>query len=157
MVLQFNSAQSAETNAARLQVLKARDNVLKESYEDAEKKLADVSSKDRATYSKLIRTLVLQGLICLKDSEVSVRCRRADVEIVKAALPAVSEEYVAKTNAPVTVTIDESTYLSDSCIGGVVLLSQGGTILVDNTFESRLDIAYQQNLPEIRKILFESA
>lgn len=150
-----HSAQSTETNAARLQILKARDNVLRESYEDTEKQLKELS-KDKAKYAKLISGLILQGLLCLKDSEVVVRCRSADLGIVKEALGKVSEEYVAKTQAPVTVTVDEATFLADSCNGGVVLMSQGGSIQVDNTFESRLEIAYHQNLPEIRRLLFEA-
>lgn len=149
-------AQSTEMNAARLEVLKARDSVLRDTYEEAEKKLAEVSKMDPAAYAKLLEQLVLQGLITLQDSEVTVRCRAADKDIVHNAIPSVSEEYVAKTNAPVTVTVDSSTFLSDSCVGGIVLLSQGGSILVDNTFESRLEIAYSQNLPQIRQLLFGS-
>lgn len=129
--------------------------MLRESYEEAEKKLAALSS-DQSKYSGLVASLILQGLLCLKDTKVLVRCRRSDLEIVKGSLLSVSEEYVAKTQDPVTVNVDESTYLSDSCIGGIVLLSQGGSIQVDNTFESRLDIAYSQNLPDIRQILFEA-
>ena len=149
------SAQSTESNAARLEILKARDAVLRDAYEEAEKHLWDMSKNDHATYAKLLEKLVLQGLLTLQDSEVTVRCRKADATIVQASIPAVAEQYVAKTNAPVTVTVDASTFLSDSCVGGVVLLSQGGSILVDNTFESRLEIAYNQNLPDIREMLFE--
>ena len=138
-----------------MQILKARDHVLRESYAETEQKLASVPKSDPEKYAKLLGGFVLQGLMALKDSEVTVRCRREDVSVVKNVIPSVSEEYVAKTNAPVTVTVDEGTFLSDSCIGGVVMLSQGGSIVVDNTFESRLDIAYNQNLPTIRKMLFE--
>lgn len=149
------SAQSTETNAARLQILKARDSVLRESYEDTEKQLKALS-KNKSKYSKLVAGLILQGLLCLKDAEVVVRCRSVDVGIVKDAIGKVSEDYKAKTQTAVSVTVDESTFLADSCNGGVVLLSQGGSIQVDNTFESRLEIAYHQNLPEIRQILFEA-
>lgn len=151
-----DSAQSTETNAARLDILKARDNVLKESLEDTEGKLKELS-ENSAAYSELVSDLILQGLLVLKDDKVVVRCRRADIETVDSVLEAVSEKYLGKVNSPVEITTDKSAYLGDSCAGGVVLLSQGGSIMVDNTFESRLEIAYSQNLPEIRKILFGSA
>mmetsp|Transcript_13643 Transcript_13643/g.34749 ORF Transcript_13643/g.34749 Transcript_13643/m.34749 type:complete len:84 (-) Transcript_13643:1770-2021(-) len=38
--------------------------------------------------------------------------------------------------------------------GGVTLFSHGGRIMLENTFESRLEIAYQQNLPILRTVIF---
>jgi vacuolar-type H+-ATPase subunit E/Vma4 len=43
-----------------------------------------------------------------------------------------------------------------SC-GGVVLTSADGRILCSNTLDHRVHIAYQANLPEIRKQLFGAA
>lgn len=156
MISGNDSAQSTETNAARLEILKARDNVLKESLEDAEKKLQALSD-DSSTYEQLVANLIFQGLLMMRDDKVVVRCRKTDVEIVDSVLESVSEKYLGKVNEPVNIVSDKTTYLSDACTGGVVLFSQGGTIQVDNTFESRLEIAYSQNLPEIRKMLFGNA
>lgn len=150
-------AKSTEQNAARLEVLKARDNVLQDTYEEAGKKLGELADSDPSTYQKILQSLILQGLIVLSDSDVIVRCRRADVEIIDTMLPSITEEYVGSTNSPITVMLDRDTYLADSCMGGAVLLSQGGTIVVENTFESRLEIAYQQNLPKIRTVMFGSS
>lgn len=147
-------AKSTEQNAARLEVLKARDGVLQETYDDAAYQLAAMVDSDADAYVGILQALILQGLVVLSDSDVVVRCRRVDVENIEAMLPSVTEEYVAATNSPVTVVLDRDTFLADSCTGGVVLLSQGGTIVVENTFESRLEIAYQQNLPKIRKVMF---
>lgn len=147
-------AQSTEQNAARLEILKARDSILQDTYEDAGKQLADLPTTDAPAYHLFLQALVLQGLVVLADPEVVVRCRRADLDAIDTLLPAVTEDYVAATNNPVTVVLDHDTFLADSCTGGVVLLSQGGTIVVENTFESRLEIAYQQNLPKIRTVMF---
>jgi len=53
-------------NAARLRVLKAREDHVATVLEEAKKRLADVV-KDRAAYKKLISTLMAQGLlqVCL--------------------------------------------------------------------------------------------
>lgn len=147
-------ANSTEQNAARLEVLKAREGILQEAYDEAAKQLSELCKSDEGEYQKILKSLILQGLIVLSDSDVVVRCRSADVEQIDSMLPSVSEEYVAMTNSPVTVVLDHDTFLADSCTGGVVLLSRGGTIVVENTFESRLEIAYQQNLPKIRTMMF---
>lgn len=147
-------AKSTEQNAARLEILKSRESILQETYDEAAKKLAEIPSSDSDAYGRILQALILQGLIVLSDSDVVVRCRRSDVEIIDDMLPSVTEDYVSSTNSPVTVVLDRDTYLADSCSGGVVLLSQNGTIVVENTFESRLEIAYQQNLPQIRSIMF---
>lgn len=129
---------------------------MREAYEDTEKKLGELAA-DKSRYPPLVADLVLQGVLLLQDSDVVVRCRRADVEIVDSCIDDVAEKYLAKVSSPVKLTCDKSTFLSDSCSGGIILLSQGGTITVDNTFEGRLNIAYSQNLPEIRKVLFAQA
>ncbi|CDF37206.1 unnamed protein product [Chondrus crispus] len=147
-------AKSTEQNAARLEVLKARDNILQETMDGASKKLSAIPAADPAMYKSIINALVMQGLVVLADADVVVRCRAADIELVDALLPSVTEEYVATSGSPVTVNLDRNTFLADSCTGGVVLLSRGGTIVVENTFESRLEIAYQQNLPKIRGMMF---
>lgn len=147
-------AKSTEQNTARLEILKAREAILQETYDDASKKLIDFTSSDPAAYQDILKALVKQGLLVLRDSDVVVRCRHSDIEAIENIVPSVAEEYVAETNTPVTVSIDRNTHLADSCTGGVVLLSQGGTIVVENTFESRLEIAYQQNLPKIRDMMF---
>lgn len=150
-------AKSTEQNAARLEVLKARDNILQETFDQASKNLAAIPASDPAMYKTILKALIRQGLKVLGDSNVVVRCRRADIESVDSVMPSVTEEYVASTGNPVTLSLDRDTFLADSCTGGVVLLSQRGTIVVENTFESRLEIAYQQNLPKIRTTMFGSS
>lgn len=129
--------------------------MLSDVYTTAVAKLADLADNSPAEYATLVADTILQGLIKLDDETVAVRCRKADKEIVSDAIGAVSETYTAKTGKPLTLTVDEEAFLADSCAGGVSLLSEGGRIIVENTFESRLAVAYQQNLPLIRSVLFE--
>ena len=49
--------------------------------------------------------------------------------------------------------VDEETYLDDSLIGGVMVINETETISVDNTFEGRLQLAKDTNLPKIARIL----
>ena len=42
-----------------------------------------------------------------------------------------------------------------SCsVGGVVVTSTDGRVVCNNTLDARLEIAYQQNLPAVRAVLF---
>lgn len=144
-------AQSTEQNIARLDILKARDALLQQTYASAVESLSGLGEED---YAAILKNLIFQGLVVLGDADVVVRCRVADADMVDDMIPGIVEEYVAMTNNQVSVVVDRDSFLPDGSAGGVVLLSQGGTIVVENTFESRLEIAYQQNLPQIRKIMF---
>jgi V-type H+-transporting ATPase subunit E len=143
------------SNDARLEVLLARDAVLQKAYATAAKSLRDVGADKSEEYERMLFDLVLQGLIKMNDTEVLVRCRKEDLDLVHDILPAIPEAYLAATGVPVDLKLDKEKFLPEECGGGIVLLSKGGRILLENTFQSRLDISYQQNLPTIRKMLFQ--
>jgi len=42
-------------------------------------------------------------------------------------------------------------------LGGVILSAQQSTILCHNTIDARLDLAFQDSLPDVRRILFPEA
>lgn len=47
---------------------------------------------------------------------------------------------------PLFIVLSRDTYLQDIYVGGVFLLIHGGAIVVENTFESRVEITYQHTL-----------
>jgi V-type H+-transporting ATPase subunit E len=129
--------------------------MLNDVYAAAVARLAKLAEEESEEYAALVGDMILQGLIKLNDEEVTVRCRKGDMEMVSDAIPAVSESYISKTGNPLALRLDEDKFLPEDCAGGVSLLSAGGRIIVENTFESRLQVAYQQNLPLIRAVLFD--
>jgi len=109
------SAHSTELNGARLKVLKARDEVLREVYDDADKRLARISSENADVYQTLLSSLILQSLLALSDGEVVVRTREADAKTVEAALKTVSEQYTDKTDgSSLDVVVDSKRFLSEN-------------------------------------------
>jgi V-type H+-transporting ATPase subunit E len=150
----IHSTQSVQANEARLEVLLARDSVLLKAYEEAAHALSRISDSGSEEYEQSLTDLILQGLYKLRDSEVIIRCREQDLDIVSDILPAIPEKYLAAIGHPVELKLDDVHFLDKSTCGGVELLSTGGRVLIENTFQSRLDIAYKQNMPAIRKILF---
>ncbi|XP_077239283.1 V-type proton ATPase subunit E-like [Tasmannia lanceolata] len=155
---------SMQLNASRLKVLQAQDDLVNTMKDSAAKELLRVSGDSNA-YGKLLKDLIVQSLLRLKEPSVLLRCREADHGLVKSVLEEAKKEYAEKANvhAP-NVTIDERVYLppppshhdahGPSCSGGVVLASQDGKIVCENTLDARLDVVFRQKLPEIRKALF---
>jgi len=151
--LQKKIQQSNMLNAARLRVLKAREDHVASVLEDAKRRLAEIT-KDRAQYKVLIENLVVQGLLQLLEHNVLLRCRQADVDLLEEVLSSAIEKYKAKAGKEVNIKIDKETFLPANTCGGVEVIAQKGRIKVSNTLESRLDMIARQMIPEIRTSLF---
>uniref|UniRef100_A0A5B7ATL7 Putative V-type proton ATPase subunit E-like n=2 Tax=Davidia involucrata TaxID=16924 RepID=A0A5B7ATL7_DAVIN len=158
---------SMQLNASRIKVLQAQDDVVNAMKDSASKKLLNVAD-DKNAYKKLLKGLIVQSLLRLKEPSVLLRCREVDIGLVESVLEDAKREYAekAKVHAP-KVTVDNRVYLPPppssaeshglSCSGGVVLASQDGKIVFENTLDARLDVVFRQKLPEIRKRLFGKA
>jgi len=151
--LQKKIQQSNMHNAARLRVLKEREDHVGSVLEDAKRRLAEIV-KDRNVYSKILRNLIAQGLLQLLEANVTLRCRQADISIVEESLDQVIQEYKGKTGKDVNLKIDKDSFLNASITGGVELTAQRGRIKIPNTLEHRLDMLAKQMVPEIRTALF---
>jgi len=148
-------AKSTAINRQRLEQVKARQEIMGKIQEDVSRKL-----KDEGSNKGFITKLIVQGLLMLLESEVSVRCREKDVPLVTACLAQAADEYskVVKkeTGAHKTckLTIDKANYVAGTSLGGVVLACQNGFITIDNTIDLRLNLVMDQDKPAIRTLLF---
>lgn len=154
---------SMQLNASRLKVLQAQDDLVAAMRESAAQELLALCH-DHHLYKHLLRDLIVQGLLRLKEPAVLLRCREADRWFVHSILEEAKEEYAkkAKLHTP-QIIVDEETYLppapnadtvGHSCAGGIVLASKDGKIVCENTLDARLNVVFGQKLPEIRKLLF---
>merc|ERR1712070_294457 len=109
-----------------------------------------VEMQNQEQSRQFITKLIVQGLLMLLENEVVIRCRDVDKNLVKACLAAADAEYSKiikqETGATKTCkcTLDESTYLPPSCLGGVMLFCQNGKISIDNTIDVRLQLVMEQ-------------
>ncbi|XP_056596039.1 V-type proton ATPase subunit E 1a [Triplophysa dalaica] len=140
-------------NQARLKVLKARDDMIKDLLNEAQQRLASIA-KDPTQYPKLLEGLVLQGFYQLLEPKVTIRCRKADVTLVQAAIKKNIPIYKGAVKSNIEVRIDQNNFLSPNISGGVEMYNDDGKIKVSNTLESRLDLIAQQMMPEIRVNLY---
>merc|ERR1711920_201833 len=99
--------------------------------------------QDQAKTREFITKLIVQGLLMLLEDEVQVRCRAADDQLVSACLDAAAREYSkvvetqtgAKKNCKLSLDKDvklppapAGNQHGPSCLGGVVLACQNGSI-----------------------------
>jgi len=154
-------ARSNELNQARLRVLKARESSLEKILDDATKRLRDVARQ--SNYKTLLKDLIVQGLIQLREQEVTVVARECDIELVQSILAEAKKEYDSKTNSDIVLSLHKKHRLAPppvegsdlpACCGGVLLSANNGKILCNNTLEQRLTLSYEQLLPQIRTTLF---
>lgn len=98
--------RSTVSNKTRLRVLGARQELLDSIFEDAQKKLAE-GAKDKGKYQKTLKGLILEGFHALNESELQVRARKADYEIVKKAIADAEKEYKKDTGKDIKGVIHE--------------------------------------------------
>ncbi|KAK1281529.1 V-type proton ATPase subunit E [Acorus calamus] len=154
---------SMQLNASRIKVLQAQDDLVSSMKEAAGKELLHVS-QDHHSYKNLLKELIVQSLLRLKEPSVLLRCRKEDHALVESVLNSASHEYAKKAQVhPPEILVDHQVYLPPApshhnahaqyCSGGVVLASRDGKIVCENTLDARLDVVFRKKLPEIRKWL----
>lgn len=155
-------ARSTSINKSRLRTIEERNTLLMQTVDIVRKSLSETVKK-ADQYKKILMELIVQGCLMLLEPEVSILCRKEDVPLVKSVLDEVQKRYSAEIKShtggvskTVKLVIDESRPLVNK-IGGVVVQAQGGSIRVDNTLDTRLDLLVEKDKPAIRKILFPSA
>ncbi|KAL5747610.1 hypothetical protein ACOSQ2_024907 [Xanthoceras sorbifolium] len=155
---------SMQLNASRIKVLQAQDDLVNNMKEAASKEILSVNHNHHS-YKRLLKDLIVQSLLRLKEPAVLLRCRKDDYHLVESVLDSAKEEYAQKVNVhPPEIIVDTNVYLPPApshhnahgpyCSGGVVLASRDGKIVFENTLDARLDVVFRKKLPEIRKWLF---
>jgi len=150
--LQKKIQQSNLQNQSRITILKAREDLIQQLRDQGVQKLS-VVAEDEQRYYKLLVNLVAQSLYRLIEREVYIKCREKDLNLVNKAV----EEAVAlfkkdiKQDVKVRVL---NTYLSPDIAGGIEAYTSDGKIKIINTLEARLNMLFNQMIPEIREKLF---
>merc|ERR1711982_5508 len=85
-------AKSLAINRQRLEKIKAQQEVMHKISTDVQQRLVQ-DLKDSSKSSKFTTKLITQGLLMLLETDVTVKCRKCDVDLVKGCLAASSQEY----------------------------------------------------------------
>jgi len=157
---QYAIAKSMAINKQRLEKIKARQDVMSNISEDVKAELVNAIQGSADKSKDFITKLIVQGLLMLLESQVTIRCKECDKSLVSDCLQAASDQYseIIKGQTGATkncnLAINEQDFLPDSCLGGVALSCFGGKITIDNTIDVRLQLVMDQAKPAIRGLLF---
>jgi V-type H+-transporting ATPase subunit E len=150
---------SRKTNETRLDIQQHRSVLLAELKEETEQRLKEAVN-DVRRYGPLLKELIFQGTVRLLEPEVAILCREQDKETIEALIPEVEEKYrefmrqqIGKAQETKLSVITKK-WLEESEIGGVVLYCNRYRTVFNNSLKSRLDLAYENSVPDIRRILF---
>ena len=102
-------------------------------------------------------------MIKLLEPELLIKCRKEDLALIKGLQEEIQTEFVKimkdETNEDykTELTIVDSEFLTPEqgaeC-GGIMLYSKDRRIVCPNSIKNRLDLCFEELLPEIRKQLF---
>lgn len=152
--------KSSAINRARLKKIEARQWCIEALRDNVGERLQE-TSKSEQKYKQIIADLIVQGALKLMEDEISVKCRAADANLVRSCLDAASSNYgnlvkkVSGSSAKLKLSLHKEN-LAPTCLGGVVLFCRGGTISVDNTLDTRLQLLMDNDRPALRNMLFPS-
>lgn len=104
--------RSTVANKTRLKVLSARQELLEDIFEQAQKKLGE-PTKDKGKYETILQNLILEGLYALNESKVQIRARKQDYDLIKKAIESARNEYTENIKKDVSATIDEENPLPE--------------------------------------------
>lgn len=160
--------RSTKINEARFTVMQKREDLLAVLKDDILLSLCEVSKNNQ--YATFIRFLIVEGLTVIMEETVEVVCRKEDAKIVEGELTRARDTYIkiVKRDTGVTprITLRMNTknkFLPPhpteenkgaSCRGGVILEALHGRIKCNATVESRLKMAFKDQLPVMRGMLF---
>lgn len=173
--------KSSRVNGSRLRKMQARNGVITKVLDEAEVALARRAQDDKKFYRGLLKNLILQCFIRLFERSVVLRCLERDRDLVKKLIPECITEFQAfikkelEIDWPLEVDLDERTFLSyrkvenlgpqetkelhksedaKLCFGGILGFNEDLSIVVKNTLDARLELCYQDSLPNLRGALF---
>ena len=153
VVIKKKIDHSNEIKAARLEILKLKEQTLGEMVKDALEQIkVTIANKD--VYKKLLHDLMLQGALRFLDAELNVYCKESDYELVNSQVASVQTAYAKQTKKSVKITVGKSNYLPANSVGGVIICNSNDAIKIDNTLEKRVYLCQEQKLPTLRKMLY---
>merc|ERR1711865_840808 len=142
--------ESNSQNKEKLKVLAHKTQLIEEAFMQAAEQC-----KDKAQDATIIQGLIRQGMQSFSEgATIKVSCRKQDDSVVQSAMSAVSKmlqkdpKSIEKSHACTLMpTLSE-------CLGGVILSNSDNTVIVDQTFNARLNVCMERAIPIVKPILF---
>ena len=141
-----------------------REKCIQKIKDDVKEKLIDeIATIKNPEYKRVLKNIIIQGMIKLLEDEVVLKCREEDVSYVESITSECSSEFKAfmlqetGRDYATKLTVDRTkciTKQDGGQYGGVILSSTDRRIICINTMLSRLNQCFDELLPDIRRTLF---
>lgn len=89
-------SQSQRKNKLRLEKLKTKIECVDDIFKEAKTELIKKIKNDSNEYRKILKDLIVQGLIRLLDNKINIICKKEDYELVKGLINEAKEEFLEK-------------------------------------------------------------
>lgn len=91
-------------------MLQAQDDAVSDMKDATRKELQQVAAK-KGPYKGLLKALIIQTLMRLKEASVLLRCREMDASVVGSVLEEARREYAKRAGLPVPTIVVDKVYL----------------------------------------------
>jgi vacuolar-type H+-ATPase subunit E/Vma4 len=133
---------------SRKQLMIAREETLQQIYEDAEKKLKELTADKE--YHNILMKLIAEAVTAIGGEEFIISANDVDLADLKKNHKKLESDIQKAVGAKVTLKLDDSPI---PAIGGVVLKNTEGTKVYHNTLEGRIGRARAKLNIQLTKIL----
>mmetsp|Transcript_30901 Transcript_30901/g.22481 ORF Transcript_30901/g.22481 Transcript_30901/m.22481 type:complete len:198 (-) Transcript_30901:208-801(-) len=137
---------SAKQNKLRIEKMQIINELVEKLQHDAKRSMVENLKKNPAQYEKLLKDLLMQGLIKLIEADITLRVRKSDLAMVKKIVDPAVAEYKKKMTTqvkacmgrdiPCRIKIDDKNFLPEfdesaeqSCMGGFVMYARRNRIV----------------------------
>ncbi|XP_044736946.1 V-type proton ATPase subunit E-like [Chrysoperla carnea] len=141
-------------NASRLKVLFRCREIVDDIIEEARRNLSQFSHHGTEVYQKMLKSLILEGILMILESQVILTIRAKDKTFVNSILDECVKTYVEETGKPLELRLDKRFYLNENENGGVKLRDRRSRLIIDNTLNTRFNLIITKMQPHIRATLF---
>jgi V/A-type H+/Na+-transporting ATPase subunit E len=140
----------SKMNSRRME-LEAREEVIEESFQKAEKKLKEIASSDATEYKTSLENVITEAGVEIGGGDIVVLLKESDVAKIKDSLPSLEKSISDKTSNHTKLEMGANI----TTIGGAVVKTKNGEIEVNNTIEARM-LRFKKSLrSKVAGILFK--
>lgn len=142
-------------NQSYRDMLSARNLVVTDVFEAVRLRLIHLtSSQNTCLYKKVLYQLTTQGLLKMMEPSVVIEVKKKDVEMAKKVVKQAQDYFQKQTKMTVVVSVNENSFLSEKCPGGLMMYNKVRSMSLDNTLSSKLELVGFRMMPHVRKALF---
>merc|ERR1719272_610199 len=136
--------ESNMNNKEKLKVLETKRLLIDDAF-----KQAALSLEQDAKNESVIVGLIQQGAATFAEgASIKVRSRKEDASVVKAAISKCGNKISFDNSVSITrsaaFVLESDKDFTYNCLGGVILVNEDETVIVDQTFNARLTVCFER-------------